>query len=268
MRDVAATNPTQNSNVEDSPAPVNTSTLHPADPVLAEETARAAAGFASLATGINVEGSPSPSPSPSRASSPVRINTVPVNRSTESEQLDSGPPPPQPTRAAPTSSRPPPPPPIDTDDNAPPVPPRAKSSLPYTSFQQLPFVPPVPSSILSSAWIIPPLYTDVVGSSSPDQPSALSPNIGSGPSILVNGDSEQFPDSNHHDEESNGAAGGINIPLLSPISLLGGAAHRANGPPGLFFVSKGKNLSGIVTAEGKSSKLSPSRHRRSRDSQS
>ena len=43
-------------------------------------------------------------------------------------------------------------------------------------------------------------------------------------------------------------------PLLPPVSLLGGAAMRNNGPPGLFFCSKGACASAIVTADGKSGK--------------
>ncbi|KAM0793450.1 hypothetical protein ACM66B_000894 [Microbotryomycetes sp. NB124-2] len=96
----------------------------------------------------------------------------------------------------------------------------SKPSLPYTTFQQLPFVPPVPSSVLSSAWTIPPLYADVVTTSSPNPGSS--------------GTSTAQP------------------PLLSPVSLLSGAAPRGHGRPNLFFVSKGDSLSGIVTAEGKS----------------
>jgi hypothetical protein len=40
--------------------------------------------------------------------------------------------------------------------------------------------------------------------------------------------------------------------LLAPISLLGGAPQRSNNPPGIFFVTKGRNLSGIVTGDGRS----------------
>ncbi|BGO94637.1 hypothetical protein NBRC10512_004934 [Rhodotorula toruloides] len=116
-----------------------------------------------------------------------------------------------------------------------------KLAEPYTSFQQLPFVPPVPSSVLSSAYTIPPLYTDVVG------PAAPSPNFPlQQPSITVTQESgtdeanvSPPPPPNEYD-----------LPLLSPISLLGG--QRQTGPPGLFFVSKGANLTGIVTADGKS----------------
>ena len=87
----------------------------------------------------------------------------------------------------------------------------------YSALQQLPFIPPVPASILAPSWIIPPLYTDVV----PDS------DIATGPT---------------EDAE----------PLLPPVSLLGGAALRNNGPPGLFFCSKGAGASAIVTADGKS----------------
>lgn len=90
----------------------------------------------------------------------------------------------------------------------------------YSALQQLPFIPPVPASILAPSWIIPPLYTDVV----PDS------DIATGPT---------------EDAE----------PLLPPVSLLGGAALRNNGPPGLFFCSKGAGASAIVTADGKSGKF-------------
>lgn len=55
---------------------------------------------------------------------------------------------------------------------------------------------------------------------------------------------------------SDVAAGSSDLsPLLSPVSLLSGAAVRNRTRPGLFFVSRGTSLTGIVTAEGKSSKL-------------
>ncbi|GAA5999697.1 hypothetical protein JCM5350_003952, partial [Sporobolomyces pararoseus] len=88
---------------------------------------------------------------------------------------------------------------------------------PYRGFTQLGFIPPLPSSLLSSQWTIPPLYRDVVAKPSD---SSLPP-----------------PDT---------------PPLLSPVSLLGGAALRNNVRPGLFFVSRGASLTGIVTADGKS----------------
>lgn len=93
---------------------------------------------------------------------------------------------------------------------APPVPPRSvKPATPYTTFQQLSFVPPIPSSVLSSAWTIPPLY-----------------------------ESHNAP---HLDE-----------PLLSPISLLAGSSPSLIGPPQLFFVTRGRSVTGIVTGDGRS----------------
>ncbi|GJN91514.1 hypothetical protein Rhopal_004537-T1 [Rhodotorula paludigena] len=70
------------------------------------------------------------------------------------------------------------------------------------------------------------------------------------PSITVTGAGPSSNGLGHQRDVSSDA--NLDIPLLSPISLLGGAAHRQIGPPGLFFVSKGQNLSGIVTADGKS----------------
>lgn len=115
------------------------------------------------------------------------------------------------------------------------------SNAPYTTFQQLPFIPPVPSSILASAWTIPPLYTDVVGADADAEADAAMPN----PPFSI-------PTALHSKKAFTTGASRIEPPLLSPISLLGPAAHRSQGPPGLFFVTKGSNLSGIVTAEGKS----------------
>lgn len=233
-----------------------TATLHPADPALTETPPRpitpdnSAGDLEGLAMGLDV-GSRSPSPSlsrpPSRAASP-----------------------PPPPLARESSASPPPIPPRNPDssssDQPPPVPPRNKHILPYSTFQQLPFVPPVPSSVLSSAWIIPPLYTDVVESGA--AASFVSPSTSSteNPAITITGDSS----SSFADNSTPPQFDTQQLPLLSPISLLGGAAQRANGPPGLFFVSKGelcgfsgasqicndafagRNLSGIVTADGRS----------------
>ncbi|GAA6022642.1 hypothetical protein JCM11491_001148 [Sporobolomyces phaffii] len=103
---------------------------------------------------------------------------------------------------------------------------------PYSTFCQLPFVPALPSGLLSSSWIIPPTYSDVVARSP-------SPGIDLDPSVA-----------NSHKVGSDRDLS--ELPLLSPVSLLGGAALRNNGRPGLFFVSRGSSLTGIVTAEGKS----------------
>ncbi|GAA5898688.1 hypothetical protein JCM6882_000898 [Rhodosporidiobolus microsporus] len=132
----------------------------------------------------------------------------------------------------------------------------SKSSAPYSTFQQLAFVPPVPSSVLSSAWTIPPLYTDVVAGSPAPPAQALFDDDQPQPAITVTGANGAVSDAEESLAASMAAAAavanGADLPLLSPISLLGGAALRQNGPPGLFFVSKGRNLSGIVTADGKS----------------
>ncbi|GAA5872266.1 hypothetical protein JCM3774_003330 [Rhodotorula dairenensis] len=88
----------------------------------------------------------------------------------------------------------------------------------YSGFQQLPFIPPFPPSILGPSWVIPPLYTDVVTDAA-------------GPAAPPIADAEL---------------------LLPPVSLLGGAALRNNGPPGLFFCSKRGTTSSIITADGKS----------------
>lgn len=110
---------------------------------------------------------------------------------------------------------------------------RKKPSSPYSTFSQLPFIPPVPSGVLSSSWTIPPLYTDVIATKS------ISSNDTTEDGLLAKPD-----------------VGNSNLPLLSPVSLLRGAAMRgAAGPPGLFLVTKGDSLSGIVTSEGKSGKL-------------
>ncbi|GEM06207.1 mitogen-activated protein kinase kinase kinase kinase 4-like protein [Rhodotorula toruloides] len=197
--------------------------LHPADHVLRETeeaSARAAAGRSR---------SPSPVPQAEPAAALDRDESLPPQYTPgESDYTDtqSQPAPALLTNAAPDDEG-------ATFSN--------KPSEPYTSFQQLPFVPPVPSSVLSSAYTIPPLYTDVVGPAKP--PFDLSiPQ----PSITVTQDNEADeadvsppPPSNEYD-----------LPLLSPISLLGG--QRQTGPPGLFFVSKGASLTGIVTADGKS----------------
>lgn len=264
MRDIATSAVTPPADASPMPDALASSTLHPADPARNEaSTSRPPTpnddtlDVASMAMGLG--GDSSRSASPSRGAQP------------DSEVSDGGPPPPPVPPRTPSSYHPPPP--TSTPSSSsnpgetpPPVPPRSKHTLPYSTFQQLPFVPPVPSSVLSSAWIIPPLYSDVVGSGSPEQsPPTLSPDFGETldpnsidkPSITVTGEHGGVAATDADVDYQRAYANGSDLPLLSPISLLGGAAHRANGPPGLFFVSKGKNLSGIVTAEGKSSESCP-----------
>lgn len=220
-----------NQPVDTSPMPATgSSTLHLADPARQERSPSPVTPedeTVDLATESGVVRASSPAEVPTPAPSSIAVPPPVIQAGRDSDRS------------------------VDAPDSPPPVPPRSKHSLPYTTFQQLPFVPPVPSSVLSSAWIIPPLYADVVGSASP--PQAASPWLSSTeqPSIRVTHDGGECSNA----PSAPGAfQDGMVPPLLSPISLLGGAAHRANGPPGLFFVSKGKNLSGIVTAEGKSSK--------------
>ncbi|SCZ98405.1 BZ3500_MvSof-1268-A1-R1_Chr7-1g09126 [Microbotryum saponariae] len=122
-------------------------------------------------------------------------------------------------------------------------------NAPYTTFQQLPFIPPVPSSILASAWTIPPLYTDVIGADADADAGAMDD---ADANVAMPDPPFSIPTAVYSNKAFSTGASRIEPPLLSPISLLGPAAHRSQGPPGLFFVTKGSNLSGIVTAEGKS----------------
>lgn len=121
---------------------------------------------------------------------------------------------------------------VDDSSSVPPVvPPRG--TLPFTTFQQLSFIPTVPSSVLAPAWTIPPLYESHFGA----------------PSTLAVRTDESTSSSFAPPPEFSEA------PLLSPVSLLGGASQQATGatgPPQLFFVCKGKSLVHIVTGDGRS----------------
>lgn len=97
----------------------------------------------------------------------------------------------------------------------------------FTTFQQLMFIPPLPASVLAPAYVIPPTYNSVI-SSNPMSSQEVQPGL--------------VPQS---------AAAG-NAPLLSPISLLSSHLARSNGPPGLFYVSRGKQSTSIVDADGRS----------------
>ena len=122
----------------------------------------------------------------------------------------------------------------DATSTPPVVPPRG--TLPFTTFQQLSFIPTVPSSVLAPAWTIPPLYESHFGSS-PTLPVSTVESTTSPPSSSAS--PPEFSEA----------------PLLSPVSLLGGASQQATGatgPPQLFFVCKGKSLVHIVTGDGRS----------------
>lgn len=115
------------------------------------------------------------------------------------------------------------------DSEPPPVPPRIPKTpgIPYSTFQQLDaFIPNLPSAVLSSAWIIPPLYLDVIGSAPPS--ASIRPSV------------DDLPPSFD------------TAPLLSPVSLLGTSPNALDGPPPLFFVTRGKSLTGIVDPSGRS----------------
>ncbi|GAA6058745.1 hypothetical protein JCM10212_003433 [Sporobolomyces blumeae] len=218
---------------EDEPpltAGVNSS-MHPADHERPDDDGRPATGARSIGIENNirideVQRTPSPNPVASPTPSPDDLATPPYSRptamlsSTATETADAA-----------------------THRTVSSVQAQAKKpAAPYTTFSQLPFVPPVPSSVLSSAWTIPPLYTDVVARS-PSPPSTM---LSDNPSFTVSGDVDPSA------ATSATPAPSADLPLLSPVSLLGGPALRGNGPPGLFFVSRGNTLTGIVTSDGKS----------------
>ncbi|GAA5857137.1 hypothetical protein JCM8547_007980 [Rhodosporidiobolus lusitaniae] len=244
-------------------SPALHSALHPADPALRE--GRAAEDSQPEGEDLTVpivndrSRSPSPSPGPSPAPRPRAVS------STSTQAIPDGPPPAFSAASEPERARSAPPAPSASadDERRPSSSSRSsKQSLPYSTFQQLTFVPPVPSAVLSSAWTIPPLYTDVVAGSPAPPSSPFEAFQQQQPSIRVTGENGAHTDAVETSvaearaamAAAAAAAAPFNpdLPLLSPVSLLGGAALRQNGPPGLFFVSKGKNLSGIVTADGKS----------------
>lgn len=133
------------------------------------------------------------------------------------------------------------------------------STIPYTTFQQLEYLPPIPPSVLSSSYVIPPTYEAVLSASPmPAQEAfsrALSPNLGSSsraisPAVnLLSNDA--FTHAHTHSDSGMGQDP-ASTPLLNPVSLLANPAAKNNGPPGLFFVSKGKNSTGIVDGDGRS----------------
>ena len=125
----------------------------------------------------------------------------------------------------------------------------ASALVPYTTFQQLEYLPPVPPSALSSSYIIPPTYHSVVsaspipcydghfysGMTMPSRVQSPAFNILS-TDVFSNAVQPQSHDS------SNGP------PRLNPVSLLANPTAGNPGPPGFFFVSKGKNLTSIVAS--------------------
>jgi hypothetical protein len=115
--------------------------------------------------------------------------------------------------------------------------------VPYTTFQQLEYLPPVPPSVLSSSYIIPPTYETVL-SASP------APMQGEGTLCLFSPVSSMPSPLDSRGPLSTDSAAGT--PLLSPVSLLSNPSAKNTGPPGLFFVSKGRTSTGIVDGDGRS----------------
>jgi hypothetical protein len=124
------------------------------------------------------------------------------------------------------------PPPVQRPPSPPPT--RSKPvAIPYSSFQQLDtIVPNLPSAILSSSWVIPPLYVDVIGLGGS---RTIDTRNGEGVSSFQNASTSTATLPPQFDP----------TPLLSPVSLI-------NPIDGLFFVTRGNNLTGIVDSQGKS----------------
>lgn len=161
------------------------------------------------------------------------------------------------------------------------------SSLPYTTFQQLEYLPQIPPSVLASSYIIPPTYETVLSASpNPESSNGMfrsqmtsasssmsnissldrvagcphipkhapledncstTPSIGhsshlTSPPMLLN------PDWGSPNSTQDQKSQPHTSPLLSPVSLLANPSARNNGPPGLFFVSKGRNSTAIVVS--------------------
>lgn len=151
--DIASTSTVDPTEQPAEPPSPSSNLLHPADPARVEQISRPTtpdptehANSDAEAIGLGVI----PETLRSRSSSPVPPVSVetsePVQSSSEDAAVvvDSSSTPSGPTA---TSSF--------SDPSAPPIPPRPKSSLPFSTFQQLPFIPKLPSSLLSAAWIIP-----------------------------------------------------------------------------------------------------------------
>lgn len=105
-----------------------------------------------------------------------------------------------------------------------------KSNYPFSTFQQLAFVPPIPPSVLAPSYVIPPTYDSVIRTTPPST-------------------SSDVPRPSVDRLKSAGSEGPTQ--LLSPISLLTNFGGW-NSDPALFFVSRGKRLTGIVDADGRS----------------
>ena len=130
--------------------------------------------------------------------------------------------------------------------------PRTTPELAFSTFQQLGEIPPVPASVLASAFVIPRAFADAIARA--DTAATYETVVGSTPQPSQDGfpgfvqsaDAQRTPDMSADD------SGVLGVPLLSPISLLANHPARSSGPPGLFFVSRGRGMTGIVDADGRS----------------
>lgn len=155
------------------------------------------------------------------------------------------------------------------------------STTPYTTFQQLEYLPQIPPSVLASSYVIPPTYEAVLSASpNPDSdtgmfrnnqgdyggmlspytasPSATATPYGASPEMsrlaTPSGQLSSFnsPSSAHLAPDwmspTSNRQNGSTPPLLSPVSLLANPSAKNIGPPGLFFVSKGRTSTGIVVS--------------------
>jgi hypothetical protein len=111
----------------------------------------------------------------------------------------------------------------------------AKAAHPYCTFQQLQTIPPVPPAVLASSFLIPPTYDSVVSATGRNQPPP-----------------RQGLDTLPETSESSSPPSPSQAPLLSPISLLTNNPSRSSSPPGLFFVSRGRDTTAIVDGDGRS----------------
>lgn len=156
MREIASTSTMDPAEQPVEPPSPLSNLLHPADPARAEQisrpttpdpTSNANSDPEAIGLGIIPEALRSRSSSPVPPAPADSLDQTQSSSSIEEVEVvvDSSS-----TRSSgPTAPSPP------LEQQTPPIPPRSKSSLPFSTFQQLPFIPPLPSSLLSAAWIIP-----------------------------------------------------------------------------------------------------------------
>lgn len=121
-------------------------------------------------------------------------------------------------------------------------------TIPYTMFQQLEYLPSVPPSVLGISYINPPTYNAVLSASPAPAQNGFEPpprpyrqnKASTSLAPSTSSESHTGHDTLHVDD--------IEMPLLSPVSLLSNPTAKLAGPPGLFFVSKGSKVTNIVVS--------------------